>query len=94
MPSLATRLTAGATGLDSQLLTPGLQLVNSLLGPSGQVNVDGGSHASAQVGGAGVDVAELGGQQEVLAGLSLDGVADGLDTGSQPGEDTLDITAL
>ena len=77
--SLATRLTAGATGLDSELLAPGLELVNALLGPSGEVDVDGGPHASAQVGGAGVDVAELLGQLEVLARLSLDTLLDSLD---------------
>lgn len=70
--SLAARLTAGATGLNVELLAPLLQVVDAVLGPAGQVNVDGGSHASAQVGWAGVDVAELGGQQEVLARLSLD----------------------
>ena len=41
--------------------------------------MDGGPHASAQVGGAGVDVAKLGGEHEVLAALSLYGVADSLD---------------
>jgi hypothetical protein len=41
--------------------------------------VDGGTHASAQVGGARVDEAKLGGQQELLAGLSLYGITDGLD---------------
>jgi len=44
--SLATRLSSGASGLDSELLTSCLQLVNSFLGPSGQVNVDRCSHAS------------------------------------------------
>merc|ERR1719284_811007 len=88
--SLATRLTAGATGLDGELLAPGLELVNALLGPSGEVDVDGGPHASAQVGGAGVDVAELLGQLEVLARLSLDAVTDSLDVtallhGDDPG---------
>jgi len=92
--SLATRLTAGATGLDSELLAPGLELVDALLGPAGKVNVDGGPHASTQVGGAGVDVAELLGQLEVLAGLSLDAVADSLDATGQALEDTLDVTAL
>ena len=77
---LAAGLAAGATGLESELLAPGLQLVDAVLGPAGKVDVDGGPHAGAKVGGAGVDVAELGGQQEVLAGLGLDGVADGLDT--------------
>ena len=84
--SLATRLTAGATGLDGELLAPGLELVNALLGPSGEVDVDGGPHASAQVGGAGVDVAELLGQLEVLARLSLDAVTDSLDATAYTGK--------
>jgi len=92
--SLAARLSAGTTGLEVKGLAPSLEGINGVLGPAGQVNVDGGPHASAQVGGAGVDVAELGGQQEVLARLSLDGVTDGLDTPGEPLEDTLDVTAL
>ena len=31
---LATGLAAGAAGLDGELLAPGLQLVNALLGPA------------------------------------------------------------
>jgi len=92
--SLAARLSAGTTGLEVKGLAPSLEGINGVLGPAGQVNVDGGPHASAQVGGAGVDVAELGGQQEVLARLSLDGVTDGLDTPGEALEDTLDVTAL
>ena len=76
---LATRLTAGATGLDGELLAPLLQGWETFLGPAGQVNVDRGPHASAQVGGAGVDVAELLRQLEVLARLSLDAFLDSLD---------------
>jgi len=91
---LAARLAAGATGLDSELLAPGLQLVDALLGPAGKVNVDRGPHAGTQVGGAGVDVAELLGQLEVLARLSLDAVTDSLDATGQALEDTLDVTAL
>jgi len=91
---LATRFTTGATGLDSEFLAPLLQSWETLLGPSGEVNVDRGPHASTQVGGAGVDVAELLRQLEVLARLSLDTVLDSLDATGQPLEDTLDITAL
>ena len=76
---LATRFTTGATGLDSEFLAPLLQSWETLLGPSGEVNVDRGPHASTQVGGAGVDVAELLRQLEVLARLGLDAVADSLD---------------
>jgi len=91
---LAARLSAGATGLDIEFLAPGPELVNTILGPAGKVNVDGGPHASTQVSGAGVDVAELLRQLEVLAGLSLDTVTDSLDATSQASEDSLDITAL
>jgi len=91
---LATRFTTGATGLDSEFLAPLLQSWETLLGPSGEVNVDRGPHASTQVGGAGVDVAELLRQLEVLARLSLDTVLDSLDATGQPLEDTLDITTL
>jgi len=92
--SLTARLAAGTTGLEVEGFAPGLQAINGVLGPAGQVNVDGGTHASAQVGGAGVDVAELGGEQKVLAGLSLDGVTDGLDATGKTFKDTLDVTTL
>ncbi len=54
----------------------------------------GGPHAGAQVGGARVDVAELGAEHEVLAALGLDGVAHGLDAPGEPLKDSLDVTAL
>ncbi len=92
--SLATRLSAGATGLDLQLLAPLLQGIHTLLGPAREVDVNGGAHASAKVGGAGVDVAELGAEEEVLAALSLDRVADSLDATGQPLKDSLDVTTL
>jgi len=91
---LSAGLSAGSTGLDGQLLAPGLQGVNTVLGPAGQVDVDRGSHAGAQVGGARVDVAKLGGNLEVLAALSLDRVLHSLDATCQPLEDTLDVAAL
>jgi len=92
--SLTARLAAGTTGLEREGLAPLLQFVNGILGPAGKVNVDGGTHASAQVGGARVDVAELGGEQEVLARLSLDGVTDGSNTTGKTLEDTLDVATL
>jgi len=92
--SLAARFTTGATGLDGELLAPLLESINTILGPAGKVNVDGCPHASAKIGGTGVDVAELVAQLEVLATLSLDGVLDSLDATCQSLEDTLDITAL
>jgi len=45
--SLATGLSTGTSGLDSQLLASSLQLVNRLLGPSGKVNVNGSTHTSS-----------------------------------------------
>jgi len=92
--SLATRFSAGSTGLDSELLASGLELVDSLLGVAGEVNVDRGSHASTKVGGAGVDVTVLLGQSVVLARLGLDGLLDGLDTAGKAGEDSLDVATL
>merc|ERR1719458_295257 len=90
----ATRLSAGSTGLDCELLAPLLQGVKTLLCVSGQVNHDGGPHAGSEVGGAGVDVAELLGKGKVLAGFSLDGVSDSLDATGKTGEDSLDVAAL
>merc|ERR1719371_40423 len=45
--SLTTGLSTGATGLHIELLTASLQRVNAVLGPAGQVHVDGGPHAGA-----------------------------------------------
>merc|ERR1711972_501951 len=92
--SLATRLSTGSTGLQLQLLATSLQLLNAMLGPAGQVNVDGGPHASTKVGGAGVDVAEPLIQAEVLARLLLDRVLDSLDTLGQSAEHFPDISTL
>ena len=94
LTSLAARLSTSTTGLEVELFAPGLQLVNAILGPAGQVNVDGGTHASSQVGGAGVDVAELLGVLELLARFSLDGITDSGDTPGEPLKDSLDITSL
>jgi len=91
---LAARLSAGATGLDSELLAPGLELVDGLGGPSGEVHVNRGPHACAQVGGAGVDVSVLLGAGIVLASLSLDGISDSLDAAGKTSKDTLDISSL
>merc|ERR1711997_1102298 len=66
--------------LFSSLLATSLQLVDAVLGPARQVDVDRGPHASTQVGGAGVNVAILLVKAEVLARLSLYRVLDGLDT--------------
>merc|ERR1712116_77746 len=94
MSGLATRLSTSSTGLQVKLLATSLQLVNAVLGPARQVNVDGGPHASTKVGGAGVDVAVLLIETEVLTSLSLNGVLDGLDTLGQSAEHFPDISSL
>jgi len=91
---LAARFTTGTTGLETHTVAPSLQSVNGVLGPSGEVNVDGGAHTSSQVGGARVNITEFGGDLEVLARFSLDGVLDSLDASGETLEDTLDVTAL
>merc|ERR1712002_1167048 len=45
--SLATGFSPGSSGLNGELLAPLLQSGQALLGPAGQVNVHGGTHASA-----------------------------------------------
>merc|ERR1719471_2276970 len=91
---IAARLSPGSTGLDSKLLAPLLKSIDALLGVAGQVDHDGSPHAGSKVGGAGVDVAVLLGQGELLARLSLDGVPDSLDAAREAGEDSLDVAAL
>jgi len=92
--SLSAGLAAGATGLNGELLAPGLQLVNALLGPAWEVNVDGGPHAGSKVGRAGVDVAVPLVEGKVLAGLGLDAVTDSLDASGQTLEHALNVAAL
>jgi len=92
--SLSAGFSTGSTGLNMELLATSLELVNGLLGPAREVDVDGGAHASSEVGGAGVDVSVLLGESKVLAGLSLDGVSDGLDATGETLEDALDVSAL
>jgi len=92
--SLASRFSAGSTGLNLQFLASNLELLDAFLGPSREVNVDRGSHASTEVGGTGVDVTVLLGQSVVLARLGLDGLLDGLDTAGEAGEDSLDVATL
>ena len=94
LTSLATRFTTGATGLETHAIASGLQSINGVLGPSGEVNVDGCTHTSSQVGWARVDITEFGGDLEVLARFSLDGISDSLDTPGETLENTLDITTL
>jgi len=91
---LTAGLTAGAARLDIEFFATLLQEVNTLLGPSGEIDVDRGAHAGTQVGGARVDVAELLREHEFLAGFGLDGVTDSLDTAGKALKDTLDVTTL
>merc|ERR1719397_1215747 len=92
---LATRLSTGSTGLQVKFLATSLQPVNTgLFSPALKVNVNRCPHASAKVGWAGVDIAVLLVQTEVLARLLLDGLLDGLDTLGKPGEDLLHISSL
>jgi len=92
--SLTARFSAGSTGLNSELLASCLELVNSLLGVSGKINVDGSSHASSKIGWAGVDVSVLLGEGIVLARLGLDGITDSLDSTGKTSEDSLDVSSL
>merc|ERR1740129_157230 len=57
--SLATRFSAGSTGLDSELFTAGVELLNRFLGPSGKINVDRCAHTSSKIGWARVDESVL-----------------------------------
>merc|ERR1719499_1535386 len=91
---LSARFTTGSTGLNGKLFASGLKGIKTFLGPSGEVDVDGGSHASSKIGWARVNVTELFGQLEVLAGFSLDGVLYSLNTSGQSFEYTLNITTL
>jgi len=92
---LATRLSTSSTGLQVKLLATSLQPVNTgLFGPALKINMNGCPHASAKVGWAGVDVAILLIQTEVLSRLLLDGLLDSLNTLGKPGEDLLHISSL
>jgi len=92
--SLTTRFTAGTTGLESELFAPLLQSGETLLGPSGEVNVDRGAHTGAQVGGARVEVSIDRVEHEFASRFGLDRLSDSIDTAGKTVEDTLDITAL
>jgi len=92
--SLTARFSTGSTGLNSEFLASCLELVNSLLGVSGKINVDGSSHASSKIGWAGVDVSVLLREGIVLARLGLDGIANSLDSTGKTSEDSLDVSSL
>merc|ERR1719206_987131 len=70
--SLSTRFSAGATGLQVELLAPDLQFLNAMLSPSRKINMDRGSHASTKIGWARVDITILFIKAEVLARFFLD----------------------
>ena len=91
---LTTRLSTSSTGLQMKLFASGLQLVNTVLGPSRQVNMDRGPHASSQVGGARVNVSIFSIQTEIFSRLSLDRVTNSLDASGQSLKDSLDISTL
>merc|ERR1719347_996285 len=92
---LSARLSTSSTGLQVKLLATCLQPVNTgLFGPALKINVDRGPHASTQVGWAGVDVAVLLIQTEVLTRLLLDRLLDSLDALGKPGEHLLHISSL
>ena len=56
--------------------------------------MNGGPHAGAQVGGAGMQVAKLLVEHELAARLGLDGVSNSLDAAGEPLEDAPDIATL
>merc|ERR1712212_718720 len=56
--------------------------------------MDGGTHTSSKIGGAGVDESVLFRESKVLATLSLDRVPNSLDTTSKTSKDSLDISSL
>ena len=91
---LTPGLSSSSPGLQVKLLTSVLQSLQSLLRPPGEVDVDGGSHPSPEVGGAGVDVAVLGVQHELLARLFLHALSHCTDTTGQPVKHCLHIPAL
>merc|ERR1719356_550363 len=94
MSSLATRFSSGTSGLKMKLLTPGLELINTMLSPSREINMDRCSHASTKIGGAGMNVTILLIQAEALARFLHDRVSNSLDTLGKSLKDTLDITTI
>merc|ERR1712152_389 len=94
MSSLATTLSPCSTGLQVKLFTSLLQLLNTVLGPSRQVNMDRGSHTSSKIGGAGMNISILGIKAEVLSRLLLHTVSNSFDTSGKPLKDSLDISSL
>jgi len=94
MTSLTTRLSTSSTWLKMKFLTSGLELVNTKLSPSWEINMDRCSHSSTKIGWARVDVTILGIKAEVLSRFLLDRVTNSLDSSCKSLKDTLDITSL
>jgi len=92
--SLTTRFSTSSTRLEMKFLTSGLQLLNTVLGPSRQVNMNRGSHSSTKVCRARVNVTILGIETEVLSRLFFDRVTNSLDSSGQSLKDSLDISTL
>merc|ERR1740128_1401697 len=92
--SLSTRFSSGSTGLQMQLFTSCLQLVNSMFGPSRKVNMNRGSHASTKIGRTRMDISVLLIKTEALARLIHDRISNSTNTLSQSFKDTLDITTI
>merc|ERR1719482_2163060 len=90
--SLTTRLSTSSAGLKLEFLKSGLQLINTVLGPSRQVNMDRGPHASSKVGRARVNVSIFSIQAEIFSRLPLDRVTNSLDAPGQSLKDSLDIS--
>ena len=92
--SLTSGLSSGASRLNLELLASLLQTWQTFLGVTWQINMNRGSHPGAQVGGAGVDVAILGVQHELLPRLLLDTVTHSSDATSQTIKHSLHISTL
>merc|ERR1711997_918564 len=69
--SLSTRFTTGSTGLYAQFFASLLESWETFLGPSGEGNVDGCSHAGSKIGWARVNITELLGQLKSLPDSAL-----------------------
>merc|ERR1712187_931858 len=94
MASLTPRLSTSTARLEMEFLTSCLQFINTVIGPSRQINMDRGPHASTKVGRTGVNVAIFLIQAEIFSGLCFDRITNSLDSSSQSFKDSLDIPTL
>merc|ERR1712241_1387833 len=94
MTSLTSRFSTSSTRLQMKFLTSCLQLLNTVIGPSRQVNMDRSPHASTKVGRTGVNVAIFLVQTEIFSRLCFDRVTNSLDAPGQSLKDSLDISTL